>query len=80
METVFTAASVTSLIKPLLCLQSGNDAGRWSGGFCLIYYIRLDLTTEAQCTVEERNIRECTDNAGRFPARLEVEDCRGMFR
>lgn len=54
---VFTAASVTSLIKPLLYLQSVNNAARWTWAFFLIYYIRLDLTREAECTVVERNWR-----------------------
>lgn len=80
METVFTVASVTSLIKPLLCLQSGNKAGRWTRVFFLIYYVRLDLTTEAERTAEERNSGELMDQAGRFSARLEVEDCQDMFR
>lgn len=79
-ETVFTAASGTALIKPLLCLQLGNNAGRWTRVFFLIYYIRLDLTTEAECIAEEGKSGELMNQAGRFSARLEVEDCRGVFR
>lgn len=59
----FIAALLTSLIKPFLCLQT--NAARWTGVF-LIYDIRLDLTTEAEYTAEERNSSELMDQSADF--------------
>lgn len=60
--------------------RRNNAEGRWTAVYFLIYYIRLHLTIEAECTAKERNSGELMDQGGRFSARLEVEDCRGRLR
>lgn len=72
---IFSVSAVGS-IQP----RWNNAEGRWTAVYFLIYYIRLHLTIEAECTAEERNNGELMDQGGRFSARLEVEDCRGRFR
>lgn len=53
---------------------------RWTVLIFLIYFVRLPLTIEAGCAVEEGKSGELVAQTGRFLASLEGEGCRVRFR